>query len=112
MDLDRYPVTGFYDELLTPELQVRSGFDHLPDTLKQLDYRELAKRREDAEQSISTMGVTFTVYSEAGNIDREWPYDVIPRIIQAGEWERMEAGLIQRLAALNLFISDVYRTLM
>ena len=108
MDLDRYPVTGFYDELLTPQLQARGGFGHLLDTLKQLDYRELAKRREDAEQSISTMGVTFTVYSDAGNIDREWPYDVIPRVILASEWERIEQGLIQRLAALNLFISDVY----
>ena len=108
MDLDRYPVEGFYDELLTPQLQARSGFGHLLDTLKQLNYGELAKRREDAEHAISTMGVTFTVYSDAGNIDREWPYDVIPRIILDNEWNRIEKGLIQRLRALNLFVSDVY----
>ena len=108
MDLDSYPVNDYFDELLTPQLRARSGFGHLLDTLKQLEFKELAKRREDAEQSISTMGVTFTVYSDAGNIDREWPYDVIPRIILASEWERIEKGLIQRLAALNLFVSDVY----
>ena len=76
--------------------------------MKRLNYNELGKRREDAEQSISTMGVTFTVYSDAGNIDREWPYDVIPRIILDIEWKRIEKGLIQRLTALNHFVSDVY----
>ena len=54
------------------------------------------------------MGITFTVYSEAGNIDRAWPFDVIPRIIDANEWRKVEAGLIQRLLALNMFIDDLY----
>ncbi len=108
MKLDHYPIEGLYDELLTPRLQARAGLGRLLDTLKRLSYRELAARRRDAEQSISTMGITFTVYSEAGNIDREWPYDVIPRIILHNEWKRIEKGLIQRLTALNLFISDVY----
>lgn len=108
MNLDQYPIEGVYDELLTPRLQARPGFGRLVATLEGLSYKELAARRRDAEHAISTMGITFAVYSEAGNIDREWPYDVIPRIILNNEWKRIEKGLIQRLTALNLFISDVY----
>jgi uncharacterized circularly permuted ATP-grasp superfamily protein len=54
------------------------------------------------------MGVTFTVYSDGRGIDRAWPFDVIPRIIDATEWRRIEAGLVQRLQALNRFIDDLY----
>ncbi len=50
----------------------------------------------------------FTVYSDAGNIDRAWPFDIIPRIFPKGEWVRIETGLKQRLMALNLFIDDLY----
>ena len=54
------------------------------------------------------MGISFTVYSDEGNIDRAWPFDIIPRIIDAREWRIIEKGLKQRLTALNCFISDVY----
>ncbi|MEJ2576529.1 MAG: circularly permuted type 2 ATP-grasp protein [Gammaproteobacteria bacterium] len=55
------------------------------------------------------MGITFTVYSEEeGTIDRTWPFDIIPRVIPASEWKRIEAGLKQRVRALNLFIDDLY----
>jgi uncharacterized circularly permuted ATP-grasp superfamily protein len=54
------------------------------------------------------MGISFTVYTEGGNIDRAWPFDIIPRIIELSEWRRIEDGLKQRLTALNLFINDVY----
>ena len=54
------------------------------------------------------MGITFTVYSEGQNIDRAWPFDIIPRTMPAKEWKNTEAGLKQRLRALNCFIDDVY----
>ena len=54
------------------------------------------------------MGITFTVYSDGSNIDREWPFDIIPRTILHREWQMIEKGLQQRLQALNLFITDVY----
>ena len=104
MNLDNYLIKGIYDEVLTPQLRARQGLSPLVKTLKRLHYSDLAKRRHDAELAISTMGITFTINSEAGNIDREWPYDVIPRIILQKEWERIEKGLIQRLAALNLLL--------
>ncbi len=52
------------------------------------------------------MGISFTVYSEAGNIDRAWPFDVIPRVISTGEWSGLTDGRIQRLLALNMFVDD------
>ena len=69
---------------------------------------ELAERQEAADLAIRSMGITFTVYSESSDIDRAWPFDVIPRVISIQEWDRISAGLVQRLTALNLFISDLY----
>jgi uncharacterized circularly permuted ATP-grasp superfamily protein len=55
------------------------------------------------------MGITFTVYTEQeGSIDRNWPFDIVPRIIPLGEWQTVERGLMQRVEALNLFIDDLY----
>jgi uncharacterized circularly permuted ATP-grasp superfamily protein len=75
------------------------------DSLKKDD---IDKRKLAAELAIMEMGISFTVYSDEGNIDRAWPFDIIPRIIDAAEWKIIEKGLKQRLTALNHFISDVY----
>ena len=76
--------------------------------LASLSDEELKQRQVSVNHAIKTMGISFTVYSEAGNIDREWPFDVIPRIITNKEWEVTSKGLTQRLHALNCFIHDVY----
>jgi uncharacterized circularly permuted ATP-grasp superfamily protein len=76
--------------------------------LEQLGLDELRSRQTQADLEILSAGVTFTVYSDGKGIDRAWPFDVIPRIIAASEWRRIEAGLIQRLRALNMFIDDLY----
>jgi len=108
MNLKDYKINGYYDELLTPRLQARSGSSRLLRYLKKLDQQELQERKHAADLAIKTMGITFTVYSEGENIDREWPYDIIPRIIPLREWKRIEKGLKQRLTALNHFINDIY----
>src|SRR5207249_6272162 len=59
--------------------------------------------------SLVDQGITFTVYGEKEGLERIFPFDFVPRIIPAREWERIEAGLIQRVTALNLFINDVYQ---
>ena len=66
-------------------------------------------RKVDAELAIIDKGVTFTVYSDGENIDRAWPFDIIPRVMPIREWRRVEDGLKQRLKALNLFIDDLYQ---
>ncbi|MDA9064165.1 circularly permuted type 2 ATP-grasp protein, partial [Pseudomonadales bacterium] len=109
MDLKQYTTqSGFYDELLTPNNRARPGFTELTNFLKKSSLKELKERQHNAELAIRTMGITFTVYSEGENIDRNWPFDIIPRMIRQKEWEHIEKGLEQRLMALNLFITDIY----
>ena len=69
---------------------------------------ELKRRSEIAEAELYNLGITFTVYSEKDAIDRILPFDLIPRVITAEEWRTLEAGVIQRVRALNLFLHDVY----
>ncbi len=104
-----YKSPGFFDELILPSGRARAGAGTLCRMFAGMDGKELSERKAAAELAIRTMGITFTVYSQSdGSIDREWPFDIIPRIIQAAEWERIEAGLKQRVNALNCFIDDVY----
>ena len=123
MDLTNYNANDFYDEMLTSDGKARRGMGYLSRYLKKLNSDILFQRRQEAEMAIRTMGITFTVYD--GNegterifpyrrslserrSDREWPYDIIPRVILNNEWKKIEKGLIQRLTALNHFINDVY----
>ncbi len=109
MDLRNYRTApDIYDELLTERRRARPHLGDLARFLKKHSLKELNERRHDAELAIRTMGITFTVYTEGENIDREWPFDIIPRIIHRSEWDRIEYGLKQRLKALNLFITDIY----
>jgi uncharacterized circularly permuted ATP-grasp superfamily protein len=75
---------------------------------KSLSVVEMQARRMAAALAIKEMGISFTVYTEGENIDRAWPFDMIPRVISAGEWSRVSHGLVQRTRALNCFIDDIY----
>ncbi|MDQ1515531.1 MAG: hypothetical protein QOE80_1361 [Actinomycetota bacterium] len=103
---DGYKSPGCWDELLL-DGHPRPACEGVVRYLRSLG-DELVGRQEAAELAIRSMGITFTVYTEAANIDRAWPFDVIPRVISTEEWERLSAGLVQRLSALNLFIGDLY----
>ncbi|MGD8588138.1 MAG: circularly permuted type 2 ATP-grasp protein [Chromatiales bacterium] len=99
----------FYDELITPKGNARTYARKLVGYLKKLDKDELNARQQAADLAIKQMGITFRVYSaEEGSIDRAWPFDIIPRLIPKKEWDQIEAGLKQRVQALNLFIDDLY----
>lgn len=76
--------------------------------LARLGPEELEARQQATELDILTMGITFTVYSDGENIDRAWPFDVVPRIIPGHEWNEVQLGLHQRLRAVNMFIDDLY----
>ena len=68
----------------------------------------LSARREQAELLFRRIGITFAVYGDKDASERLIPFDIIPRIISRAEWTRLEAGLIQRVKALNLFLADIY----
>ncbi|MDF1818067.1 MAG: circularly permuted type 2 ATP-grasp protein [Immundisolibacteraceae bacterium] len=98
----------FYDELIAPTGNPRVAARRAVNLLQSLSPEEIAARRAAADLAIRDMGISFTVYTEGGNIDRAWPFDLIPRVITAKEWQRVSAGLLQRGRALNCFIDDIY----
>jgi len=108
IDWKSYHPGDFYDELISSPGRARKAARTLARYLASLKPEEIERRKASVLAAIKTMGISFTVYSDAGNIDREWPFDIIPRIITASEWNVTRAGLEQRLRALNLFINDVY----
>jgi len=99
---------GMWDELIDEQGNPRPAAAKLVAQLQQIGTAELQQRQDLAELDIVGMGITFTVYSDGRGTDRAWPFDIVPRIIGADEWRRIEAGLKQRLCALNMFIDDLY----
>ncbi len=108
IDWQRYSCDKYYDELFSAPGQPRPAAAPLTEYLDDLTDADLADRRLAAELSIKIQGITFTVYSEGRQIDRAWPFDLIPRVIPRKEWENTERGLKQRVIALNHFIQDIY----
>jgi uncharacterized circularly permuted ATP-grasp superfamily protein len=108
MKLNYKNTANTFDELFTTAGRARPGLSELSNFLKKESLMSLNQRQNAAEMMIRTMGITFTVYSQGENIDREWPFDIIPRTILKKEWDRVQEGLVQRLTALNCFINDVY----
>lgn len=107
-DFSGYQTDAFYDEMFHEDGTVREVARPLVDFFKSLGSGEIAQQRTAAEAALLNMGITFTVYKEESGIERIFPFDLIPRVIAAKEWEMMERGLRQRLRALNLFLQDIY----
>jgi uncharacterized circularly permuted ATP-grasp superfamily protein len=110
IDWSNYSSTDSYDELITDSGRARPGLGKILQYMRHLSDEDLRERRDAAELAMQVMGITFTVYNEEGEggIDRVWPFDIIPRIISAKEWQVTDAGLKQRVKALNMFIDDIY----
>jgi uncharacterized circularly permuted ATP-grasp superfamily protein len=81
IDWKRYNPGEFYDEMISSPGHARKPARALTAYLHSLRTEELAERKHAAELAIKAMGISFTVYCDAGNIDRDWPCDIIPRII-------------------------------
>ncbi|MCC7330009.1 MAG: circularly permuted type 2 ATP-grasp protein [Gammaproteobacteria bacterium] len=108
MQLYSYRTDSFYDEMFLADGRPRPGVELLFKRLTALEDGELERRQAAAERTLLQMGITFNVYGEGAGTEKIWPFDLIPRVVPAAEWDRIERGLRQRVHALNLFIDDIY----
>jgi uncharacterized circularly permuted ATP-grasp superfamily protein len=108
MDLGDYSSEGFYDELIGPGGRPRAAARAVWKYLRGLDDGDLDELESACELAAMVAGITFRVYFEESSVDRALPFDLVPRVIALKEWRQTEAGLAQRVRALNLFIDDLY----
>jgi len=106
--LGGYDAGSLYCELLGSADRTHPVVDLIQRQLSTISETELRSRAAAAENDLFDLGVTFTVYSEKSAIDRVLPFDLIPRVLKGEEWAVIEAGVTQRVAAINLFLADIY----
>jgi uncharacterized circularly permuted ATP-grasp superfamily protein len=105
---DNYEPGDFYDELFASVGQPREEAMPLIARLNSLSIEEIQQRQQAAQIALFKLGVTFNVYGDSQGKERIFPFDIIPRIVAAKEWDILETGLKQRIYALNQFLADVY----
>jgi uncharacterized circularly permuted ATP-grasp superfamily protein len=103
-----YDPGGYYCEIFGGAGQDAAHTETVRQRLDGFSLAELRRRMQAAERELYNLGVTFTVYTSREQIDRILPFDVIPRVLSAAEWQTIERGVIQRVTALNHFIEDIY----
>jgi len=106
--LDKYQPGDFFDEMFIAEGKVRPHYAALFERFQNLEQEEFEQRRSAVDAAFLRQGITFTVYSDEQGTERIFPFDLMPRIIPASEWTMIEAGLTQRMRALNMFLKDIY----
>ena len=103
-----YDQKHFYCELFGAGERQPAHTRKLVNRLAKMKGSTLRRRAKAIETELYNLGITFTVYSERDSIDRILPFDVVPRVLSRKEWDHIEAGCIQRVTALNLFLHDIY----
>jgi len=103
-----YPLDHAFDEMRESSGDLRPQYRALAESIARLPAEELQLRKQSADLAFLTQGITFTVYGREEGTERIFPYDLLPRLVTAQEWDRIERGLTQRITALNLFLRDVY----
>jgi uncharacterized circularly permuted ATP-grasp superfamily protein len=103
-----YPLDCAFDEMREPNGDLRAPYRALAETLTRLPREELQRRKQSADLSFLNQGITFTVYGHDEGTEKIFPYDLLPRLITASEWAKIERGLTQRVTALNHFLRDIY----
>ena len=97
-----------FDEMYSPEGQVRQHYATVAAHLLSLPTESLSQKQREAEVLFRRLGITFAVYGEEAGGERLIPFDIVPRVFGAQEWQRLERGLKQRVQALNAFLHDIY----
>jgi uncharacterized circularly permuted ATP-grasp superfamily protein len=104
----QYDLDRVFDEMFEAVGRPRPHYHALLEELASVRPEELQRRQLDADRAFLTQGITFTVYGDEQGTERIFPFDLLPRILTAGEWATLERGLAQRLTAINLFLKDIY----
>ena len=104
MLLDQYDTEDLFDEMFASNGEVRPHYQLMRERLDTLSKAELDQKIRNLETLFLKQGITFTVYGDQQGTERVFPFDPIPRIIPAEEWQVVEDGLVQRITALNLFL--------
>ena len=97
-----------FDEMAMARGKIRPLYENLRDCLQLVDPPRLEEGRASLDASFLRRGITFMVYNDPTGTERIFPFDPLPRLISAEEWTRIEKGLVQRVAALNFFLQDIY----
>ena len=105
---DYRPLNGVYDEVSGPGRRPRPHVETLVKSLEGLGRTELSSRWEGAKRAIRDNGVTYNVYGDPQGVDRPWALDMLPLLVEPGEWSRIEAARLQRSRLLNLIRGDLY----
>jgi uncharacterized circularly permuted ATP-grasp superfamily protein len=108
VELEGYETGGFWDEMFEAPGRPRAAAQLLADRFEALGVEEIQRRQAAAERALLQMGITFNVYGDSAGTEKIFPFDLVPRIVAAEEWAKIERGLVQRIRALNLFIADCY----
>ena len=108
MRFTQYDPGEFFDEMFGAERRPRLCAQALVRFIYALPDGELLRRQRSAERALLNMGITFNVYGDSAGTERIFPFDLVPRIVSASEWQVIERGLKQRITALNLFVDDLY----
>jgi uncharacterized circularly permuted ATP-grasp superfamily protein len=108
MLFDRYETGDYFDEMFDGNGGVRDHYHLVSERLNGIDRAEHLRKQTAVDLAFMRSGVTFTVYNDDQGTERIFPFDLVPRVIPDAEWTRIEAGLIQRITALNLFLHDIY----
>ena len=99
---------GIFDEMYGWNDQVQPPYAKIAEWLKNTPPELFASKLEQAELLFQKIGITFNVYGSAAGTERLIPFDIIPRILSAKEWQKLQAGLFQRVRALQMFLHDIY----
>jgi uncharacterized circularly permuted ATP-grasp superfamily protein len=105
---EQYQVNGLFDEMFARDGTPREHYAAVSSRLTALGPAAFARRVRMADLTFRNQGITFTVYSDRRGVEKIFPFDLVPRLIPANEWELIERGLTQRITALNLFCQDIY----
>lgn len=96
------------DEMFLPNSFPREHYKEIFERLLSFSKEDLNEKENLSRISSLSQGITFTVYNDGQGIERIFPFDIIPRVIQKPEWDKIESGIVQRITALNLFLHDIY----